>query len=135
MRHNKSTTIISDINDFFTSSEKAINTILTICRSLKISEKQIGLESKSNNEYKNVNKFLLILIFPFFDVSNAWSYKESVLFPVLSCGKDVFYRLINNSLINWRKISYLKSARIFISALLNDSYGFLLSFNYFIKFA
>lgn len=112
MLHNKSTTIISDINDFFTTSEKAINTILTICRSLKVSEKQIGLESKCNNEYKNINKLFLILIFPFFDISNAWRYKESVLFPFLSCGKDVFYRFINSSLINWRKISYKISMQL-----------------------
>lgn len=112
MLHNKSTTIISDINDFFTTSEKAINTILTICSSLRISEKQIGLESKSNNEYNNITKFFLILMFPFFDVSNAWKYKNSVLFPILSCGKDVFYRLINSSSINWRKISYKISMQL-----------------------
>ncbi len=31
---NKSTTIVSELKDFFTSSEKAINTILTVSSSL-----------------------------------------------------------------------------------------------------
>lgn len=49
MLQNKSKTIVSEVKDFFTSSEKAINTILTILSSLTLSEKQIGLLSKCNN--------------------------------------------------------------------------------------
>jgi len=41
MLQNKSTTIVSEVKDFFTSSEKAINTILTVLSSLPLSEKQI----------------------------------------------------------------------------------------------
>jgi len=112
MLQNKSTTIVSEVKDFFTSSEKAINTILTVLSSLTLSEKQIGLLSKSNNEYKNINKFLLIILFPFFDIQNAWHYKNSSLYGTFSCGKDVFYRLLNDSLIPWRKISYKLSMQL-----------------------
>jgi len=106
MLQNKGTTIISELNDFFTSSEKAINAILTITRSLTLSEMQIGIESKCNNEFKNINKLLILLMFPFFDISSAWIYGQSTLYPLFSCGKDAFYRLLNNSLIHWRKMSY-----------------------------
>ena len=105
MLQNKGTTIISEVKDFFTSSEKAIYTVLTILSSLTLSEKQNGLESKCNNEFSNINKLMLVLIFPFFEVKDAWHYSNSTLFPVFSCGKDVFYRLLNDSLIPWRKIS------------------------------
>ncbi|MFH2142789.1 MAG: hypothetical protein ABIJ97_10220 [Bacteroidota bacterium] len=71
MLQNKSTTIVSEIKDFFISSEKAINTILNILSSLTFSEQQFGIESKCNNDYKNINKLLLVILFPFFEVKDA----------------------------------------------------------------
>jgi hypothetical protein len=112
MLQNKSTTIVSDVKDFFTSSEKAIHTILTILSSLTLSEKRLGFESKNNNAYKNINKLFLLLLFPFFEVKDAWHYNKSSLFPVLRCGKDVFYRLLNESTINWRKLAYKLSMQL-----------------------
>jgi hypothetical protein len=76
MLHNENTTIISDVKDFFTSSEKAIHTILTTLSSLKLSENQNGLENPSNNEYRNIHKLLLVLIFPFFEIKDAWNYTD-----------------------------------------------------------
>ena len=90
----------------FTSNEKAINTILTVLSSLTLSEKQFEIESKCNNGYKNINKLLLIVLFPFFDVQVAWQSKQSMLFSILGCGKDVFYRLINDFSIPWWEISF-----------------------------
>ncbi len=84
MLQNKSTTIVSEVKDFFTLSEKAINTILTVLSSLTLSEKQIGLLSKNNNEYRNINKFLLIILFPFFDIQDAWHYRDSSLYATVS---------------------------------------------------
>ena len=112
MLQNKSTTIVSEVKDFFTLSEKAINTILTVLSSLTLSEKQIGLKSKSNNEYRNINKFLLITLFPFFDIQDAWHYRDSSLYATFGWGKDVFYRLLNDSLIPWRKLSYKISMQL-----------------------
>lgn len=112
MLQNKCTTIVSEVKGFFTSSEKAINTILTVLSSLTLSEKQFGIESKCNNGFKNINKLLLLVLFPFFDVKGSWRYGQSCLFPVLSCGKDVFYRLMNDFSIPWRKISYKLSMQM-----------------------
>lgn len=112
MLQNKCTTIVSEVKDFFTSSEKAINTILTVLGSLTLSEKQFGIESKYNNGFKNINKLLLLVLFPFFDVKDSWRYGQSPLFPILSCGKDVFYRLMNDFSIPWRKISYKLSIQL-----------------------
>lgn len=119
MLQNKSTTIVSEVKDFFTSSEKAINAILTILSSLTISEKQFGIESKSNNAYKNINKLLLVVLFPFFDINDSWHYGRSSLFPILKCGKDVFYRLMNDCSIPWRKVSYKLSMQLIGKSLKN----------------
>lgn len=112
MLQNKSTTIVSEVKGFFSSSEKATHAILNILSSLTLSEKQIGLQSKNNNEYKNINKLLLLLMFPLFDIKDAWQYGRSSLFPVFGCGKDVFYRLLNDNFISWRKISFRISKQL-----------------------
>jgi hypothetical protein len=106
MLRNKDTQIVSEVKDFFTSSEKAIYTILQVLSSLTLSEKQLGLLSKSNNEYANINKFLMLILFPLFDIKDPWHYRDSSLHNVYDWGKDVFYRLLNDSMILWRKISY-----------------------------
>jgi hypothetical protein len=106
MLQNKSTSILSEVKDFFTTSEKAINTVLTVLSSLTLSEKHLGIDSKRNNKHKNINKLLLVVLFPFFEVKGIWLYSQSSLYPAFSCGKDVFYRLLNDFGIPWRKISY-----------------------------
>lgn len=112
MLPNKSTTIVSEVKDFFTSSEKAIHTVLTLLSSLTLSEKHLGIESKSNNKHKNINKLLLVVLFPFFEVKDCWHYGQSRLYPAFRCGKDVFYRLLNDCTIPWRRISYKLSLQL-----------------------
>ncbi|MBW6484508.1 MAG: transposase [Vicingaceae bacterium] len=112
MLRNKDTTIVSEIKDFFTTREKAIQTILTVMSSLNLTEQQFGIENKNNQTYKNINKLLLLVLFPFFEVKDAWSYHQSCLYPLLSCGKDVFYRLLNDTNIAWREISYKITIRL-----------------------
>ena len=52
MLHNKGTTILSEINDFFTTSEKAMDTIFrTIC-SLKLS----GVRFLGSGDWPNLKK-------------------------------------------------------------------------------
>ena len=105
LRH-KDTIILSEIKDFFTTSEKAIETILSFMSSLTFSDKQFGFSPAVNLRYNNYSKFVLLLLFPFFDIQDASHYYDSVLFKYISCGKDIFYRFINNSMIDWRKFAY-----------------------------
>jgi len=116
MLQDKSTTIVSEIKDFFTTSEKAINTILNILSSLTLSEKRTGLESKENNRVKNINKLYLLILFPFFGVKDSWRYEYSALYQAFQYGKDMFYRLLNDSFVNWRKISYTLNRQIMAKA-------------------
>jgi len=112
MLRSKDTTILSEINDFFTSSEKAIETVFSILRSLKLSEAKFLSKEKHNNSYKNTDKLLILLLFPLFKIKSGYDYKTSSLYPIISCGKDVFYRLLNNPTINWRKFHYVISKKL-----------------------
>jgi len=112
MLPSKDTTILLEINNFFTSSEKAIETVFSTLCSLKLSESQFFIKGKSNNTYKNTDKLLLMLLFPLFKVKSGYDYKTSALYSIVLCGKDVFYRLLNNPTINWRKLHYVISKKL-----------------------
>ncbi|MHB9142106.1 MAG: IS4 family transposase [Paludibacter sp.] len=105
LRH-KDTIILSEINSFFTSSEKAMETIFSFIRSLTFSDKKLGFSKANNLKFSNHNKLVLLLLFPFFEIKSSWHYADSALYRFLSCGKDIFYRLMNDSSIDWRNLSY-----------------------------
>ena len=117
LRH-KDTIILSEINSFFTSSEKAMETIFSFMRSLTFSDKKLGFSGANNLKFSNHNKLALLLLFPFFEIKTSWSYADSALYRFLSCGKDVFYRLMNDSSIDWRSLSYSLTIQL-ISQFLN----------------
>lgn len=106
MLRNKDTTILSEINDFFTTNEKAIFHIFKTLQSIKLSKKLFFKNDACNVKYRNVEKLTLLLLFPVFDIKDASHFGDSVLHKLISCGKDVFYRILNDSNIDWRSISY-----------------------------
>jgi hypothetical protein len=73
MLQHKGTTILSEIKDFFTSSEKAINTLFTVKSSLTISDRLLREKDKPNSRYSGMNKLLLLLLFPFFEIKDVVS--------------------------------------------------------------
>lgn len=105
LRH-KDTIILSEINNFFTSSEKAMETIFSFIRSLTFSDKKFGFSGANNLKFSNHNKLALLLLFPFLAIKTSWHYADSALYGFLSCGKDIFYRIMNDSLIDWRGLNY-----------------------------
>jgi len=105
LRH-KDTIILSEINSFFTSSEKAMETIFSFMRSLTFSDKKFGFSTANNLKFNNHTKLAILLLFPFYAVKTSWHYADSVLFSFLNCGKDIFYRLMNDSSIDWRSLNY-----------------------------
>ncbi|MGC9151841.1 MAG: IS4 family transposase [Microbacter sp.] len=102
----KDTTILSEINSFFTSSEKAMEIIFSFIRSLTFSDKRHGFSGANNLKFSNHNKLVLLLLFPFFEIKNSRHYADSPLYRFLACGKDIFYRLMNDSKIDWRNLAY-----------------------------
>ena len=94
MLPHKDITILSEIKDFFTTSEKAMETILGFISSLTFSDKQFGFPQVCNLKYNNYSKLVLLLLFPFFEIKDACHYSDSILYQHIRCGKDVFYRFI-----------------------------------------
>ena len=90
MLPNKDTTILSKTNDFFTTSEKEIVSIFSILSSLKISDKLFGKSDAYNFKYRQVDKLILLLLFPFFAIKDASRFGGSALYKIIACGKDVF---------------------------------------------
>ncbi len=105
LRH-KDITILSEIKDFFTTSEKAIETILSFMSSLTFSDKKFGFPQAVNAKYNSYSKLILLMLFPFFEIKDSYHYSNSALYQHICCGKDVFYRFINNTMIDWRKLAY-----------------------------
>ncbi|GHT88208.1 hypothetical protein FACS189474_3030 [Bacteroidia bacterium] len=99
MLRDKDTRIISEITDFFTTSEKAVEAIIQIASSLTIRKNLFQRQDKNNTCYSNTTKLLLLLLFPFFEVKDSWHYSTSVLHRFVGCGKDVFYRMLNDYLL------------------------------------
>lgn len=102
----KDTTVIKEIKDFFTSSEKAASTLLNIISSLKISSKKLDIVEATQKIYKSSDVTILLLLFPFMQIDNVCNYSNHAVKQLMKGGKDLFYRLKNNSLINWRSFGY-----------------------------
>ena len=106
MLQRKDTTKISELNGFFTSSEKVCETVLWIIRSLKLNSKQYLLLNSERTTYLPGNVLTILLLFPLFQLENVREYSQSALIKLFRGGKDLFYRFKNNELINWRAINY-----------------------------
>ncbi|MFV0391786.1 MAG: transposase, partial [Paludibacteraceae bacterium] len=83
-----------------------METIFSFIRSLTFSDKKLGFSLANSLKCSNYCKLVLLLLFPFFEIKNSWHYADSALYRFLSCGKDVFSRLMNESLIDWRNLAY-----------------------------
>jgi hypothetical protein len=105
LRH-KSTTTISELKKYFGSNEKSVQTLLTVLRSLRLSGKTFQAVDKINSRYSGLQKFMLLIPFPLFEVKDISHYKESILYPLFKVGRDIFYRFMDNPDFSWRKLAY-----------------------------
>ena len=112
MLQHKSTKIISELKNYFDSNEKSIQTLFSGLRSLKISDKMFQSVDKINTKYTGYQKFMLLILFPLCEIKDIFHYKESALYQSFKCGKDIFYRFINNSDFSWRKFAYKVNLRL-----------------------
>lgn len=120
MLRNKDTTILSEINGFFTTSEKAIVSIFRILHSMQLNEKLFFKNDACNVMYRSVDKLTLLLLFPIFEIKNASAFGGSALYKIISCGKDVFYRMLNESSLDWRTICYSLNMRLLKTTSVNS---------------
>jgi hypothetical protein len=111
LRH-KNTTIISELKNYCISNEKSLQTFFTVLRSLRISGKMFQTVDKINNQYSCLQKFILLILFPLFDVKDISHYNESTLYQLYNCEKDVFYRFAGNTDFPWRKLACYVNLRL-----------------------
>lgn len=104
----KDTHIISDLRDFFRKSDanRAVSRIFDAIQGIKLRESQIRPSKRPNCKYTVMQVFHLLLLFPFFQVKNAYSFEKSPFAGIVSCGKDVFYEMLNDQHIHWRRLVY-----------------------------
>ena len=105
MRHNKSTTFLSELQKYFSSDEKTIHTLFTELSSLKFLSRVFSTFDKSNTKYFNYQRFIMLILFPLFSVKDISHFAHSSLYQAFNCGKDIFYRFLNDTTIDWRKIA------------------------------
>lgn len=105
---NKNRHIISELQEFFAKNDatNAITSISTIMNSLRIQSKVIGSVKNPNCKFTCLQVLQLLVLFPFFSIKNACNYSCSALGSLFQCKKDMFYRFMNDSNINWRCILY-----------------------------
>lgn len=120
MLQHKDTTVLREIKDFFTSSEKATSTILTLISSLKISSKKLGIKEATQKSYSSSDITVLMLLFPFMKIANVSNYSNHAVKELLNGGRDLFYRLKNNPLVNWRSFGYSITKRLLKEASVRD---------------
>ena len=112
MLQSKDTTNISEINGFFTSSEKVCQTVLWIVRSLNLYSKQLRPSDSDLSIHSSCNILTLLLLFPLFQFSNVRAYGQNFLSKLFKGGKDVFYRFNNDEMINWRALHYQVTSQL-----------------------
>jgi hypothetical protein len=112
MPQDKSNKVFSEINEFFSSQEKAVSKTMMVIKALKIS--RIKFESKNNwpERYSRQDILLTLLLMPLFSIKNVSRYTQNTIQEYLHAGKDVLYRFKNDSSISWRKITAQISRRI-----------------------
>ena len=121
LRH-KNTNFISELQNYFSSNEKAITTLFQHLRSLKIFDSQFQKLDKINTQYAGKQIFTLLLLFPLFDVKDISHFAQSCVYQLYKCGKDVLYEFQKTSLINWRKLAYSVTKQ-FINRVEKNSYN------------
>ena len=88
------------------SGNDAAKSILNVLESLVVLNKTVGPVKKYNCKFTNRQILVLVILFPFYLVKDAYSYVKSDLGRVFKCGKDMFYRFMNDGRVDWRKIVY-----------------------------
>lgn len=112
MLQHKSNKILSEINEFFSSKEKAVTKTIAVIKALNISKIKIEPNSNWPEQYCRQDILLSLLLQPLFSIRNVSGYMKSDLHDYLQAGKDTLYRFKNESSISWRKIVEQVNRRI-----------------------
>ena len=97
----KDKTNISELNSFFTSSEKVCETVLWIIRSLKFSGKGFEFPESDRTIYGSGTVLTFLLLFPLFQLSNVRAFSQSVLAKLFGVGR-IWSHVSNSSILGFK---------------------------------
>lgn len=112
MLHGKSNKIFSEVNSYFSTSEKAIHQVVHLFNVLRLAKLPLSMHQPNQTRYDKRELLLMMLLFPLFSVHNISGYYQSALHKYLSAGKDTFYQFKNNSYVSWRELLYSLTGRL-----------------------
>jgi len=112
MSQHKSNKVFSEINDFFSSHEKAVSKTMMVVKALKIPKIKFEPKNHWPEQYFRQDILLTLLLMPLFSIKNVAGYTKSTLHDYLQAGKDTLYRFKNESSIPWRKIAQQINRRV-----------------------
>lgn len=77
---------------------------MNVLGTINITERQMAFEKRRNCKFTCAQVIQLMILFPFFSIKNAADYCGSALQSLFGCRKDMFYRVLSNDTIDWRRI-------------------------------
>lgn len=102
----KDTANISQLNALVGDNAMPVAGFLRFVNAKTVKRAAARLEGLKEQGFAAQGVLLLLLIMPLLGLKNVHSFLHSELASLSSASKDVFYRLINNPLIDWRKLQY-----------------------------
>ena len=111
MLHIKGITKLHELKGFFAESEKAGDTILSISEKFITPKIRKEFDVIKKRGYFASDILSVLLYLPFLGISSIWGLFKSGCSNLTEAQKDSYYRLKNNSEINWRSFLYSFSKR------------------------
>lgn len=97
---------INELQDFFEKDGEVSEIIVDIFNKFKVCKTAQRLNEYKQRGFPAVEVFLVLVLLPFFSVSSVRALYKSGLKALNTMQKDTFYRLKNNSKIDWRQNLY-----------------------------
>jgi hypothetical protein len=106
MLHNKDIKNLSELKLSFVRKHKKSTFFLEFISILKLGKLQAVFSKTKLKGISSLSLIRLMLVFPFIDQTNIYAYTKSYWYQFSEHGKDAYYRLKNNSKINWRSFLF-----------------------------
>ena len=111
MHPHKNIEKLSELKDFFTSSEKVSDTFIDMLKAFSCGSVSRMLNTIKKRGYVAGELLSVLLMLPFAGVSSVRALFFSGLVQLSQAQKDAYYRLKNMETINWRKLLWLVAKR------------------------
>ncbi len=115
MLHNKDIKNLSELKMTFVSEHKKQSFFTDMIKSLKIGKHHALFSGVKEKGISALTIISILITFPFIEQKNVHRFINSYWNKFAGFGKDVYYRLKNNSKINWRKFLFAVIKRVIIT--------------------